>query len=404
MSVPRLSNALARRLFLDRHALLEHPVGPAKGADLLDLITRLGFVQVDSINTVERAHHMILHARRTAYRPPALDRLIERDRALFEHWTHDASIIPMAFFPHWRHRFRRDLARIQERWTTWQGEGFDREAARVLEHIRAHGAVSTSDVGQEEERKSGGWWEWNPSKTALEYLWRTGHLAVSHRRNFRKHYDLTGRVVPVDIHALEHAEEATVDWAASAALERLGFATSGEIAKFWAKLTPAEAKDWVARGLALGELAEVEVEGVDGSWRRVIARPGLVETAGALPEAPALMRVLSPFDPLIRNRDRCERLFDFFYRIEVFVPAPKRQYGYYVFPLLEGERLIGRIDMKAHIDLDVLQVAALWPEKGVKFGKARMAKLEAALQRTARLAGVSGVSFAKGFVKESSDA
>ena len=124
MTLPILGNEPARRLFLDRHALIEPPSGPAKGADLLALIRRLGFVQVDSVNTVERAHHMILWSRRQSYRPENLARLLERDRALFEHWTHDASVIPTEFFRWWKLRFARDAERIKERWTGWQGAGF----------------------------------------------------------------------------------------------------------------------------------------------------------------------------------------------------------------------------------------------------------------------------------------
>ncbi|MEO8531858.1 MAG: crosslink repair DNA glycosylase YcaQ family protein, partial [Deltaproteobacteria bacterium] len=328
---------------------------------------------------------------------PALAKLLEKDRTLFEHWTHDASIIPTAFFPHWRLRFARDGAQMTERWRNWHGEGFDSQFARVLAHIRDNGVASTSDVGQDEERKSGGWWEWNPSKTALEFLWRTGEIAVCHRQNFRKHYDLTERVIPPDIHSLLPSAQETINWAANAALDRLGFAKSGDIAKFWAKLTPAEAKDWTARALKSGEIEEIDVQSTDGTLRKAFARPGTIAHAQDLPDAPKMIRVLSPFDPMIRNRDRCERLFDFFYRIEVFVPAPKRQYGYYVFPLLEGDTLIGRIDMKTRDD--ALHVAALWSEPKVQFGKARMARLEAALDRTARLAGVSAVSFANDWRK-----
>ena len=121
MTYPRICNTAARRIFLDRHALAEPPVGPARGADLLALIRRLGFVQVDSVNTVERAHHMILWSRRRSYRPKALDLLHRRDREVFEHWTHDASIIPMEFLPYWRLRFARDAERLRSRYRKWQG-------------------------------------------------------------------------------------------------------------------------------------------------------------------------------------------------------------------------------------------------------------------------------------------
>ena len=139
MSPPVLDNLAARRLFLDRHALIEPPTGPAKGGDLLALIRRLGFVQVDSINTVERAHHMILWSRRQGYRPKNLRPLLEHERALFEHWTHDASVIPAEFFPFWKLRFARDAERIRSRWADWHGSGFHDKVEDVLAHVRAAG-------------------------------------------------------------------------------------------------------------------------------------------------------------------------------------------------------------------------------------------------------------------------
>jgi uncharacterized protein YcaQ len=188
--------------------------------------------------------------------------------------------------------------------------------------------------------------------------------------------------------------------AAQAALDRLGFATSGEIAAFWNKLTPDEAKTWCQGALAQGEVVEIEVQGADGARRRAFARPDVLERAAAAPEPPAILRILSPFDPALRDRDRALRLFGFFFRIEVFVPAPKRRWGYYVFPVLEGDRLIGRIDMKAERDADRLHVVAFWPEPGIALGKGRLARLEAALERSRRLAEVAAVSFAAGWQRD----
>jgi hypothetical protein len=399
MTRPVLSNRAARRLFLDRHALLEPPTGPARGEDLLALIRRLGFVQVDSINTVERAHHMILWSRRQSYRPRNLTPLLERDRALFEHWTHDASVIPTAFFPYWKHRFARDQARLRQRWSDWQGTAFHDKVEDVLAHIRRDGPVGSGEVGTDEVRGKGGWWEWHPSKTALEYLWRTGQLCVCHRRNFAKVYDLTERVLP-DLHDCPAPDEdAVIDWACTAALTRLGFATSGELAAFWALIRPDEARDWCARALADGRIEEIEVTSADGRPRRAFAFPGLPEEAAALPAPSSRCRVLSPFDPALRDRNRAERLFGFHYRIEVFVPEPKRVYGYYVFPILEGDRLIGRIDMRARRAEGALHVTALWPEVGVAMSKTREARLLAELDRVATFCGCDRVTFAGDWIK-----
>jgi uncharacterized protein YcaQ len=393
-----LTNDAARRLFLDRHALAEAPTGPASGAALADLIRRIGFVQIDSINTVARAHQMILWSRRQSYQPAALERLLERDRLMWEHWTHDASILPVEMFAHWTHRFARNRARLVERWTGWQRDGFHEKFDEVLQRVADHGPVTAAEVGEGEARGSGGWWDWHPSKAALEYLWHVGELSITRREGFRKVYDLTERVIPADHRAARPERAESVDVLCAAALDRLGFATSGEIAAYWAEVSPTEAKDWVAAQLKSGALIEVKVEGADGASRLHVMRPEVIETDPT--EVTGRLRILSPFDPALRDRKRAERLFGFHYRIEVFVPEPQRKFGYYVFPVMEGARLIGRIDSKAFRDEDCLRVRAFWPEAGVRMGAGRMARLENELARLARFAGVSRLDFTAGWLRE----
>ncbi len=402
MAVLHLDNKAARHLFLDRHALAEQPSGPARGNDLLALIERLGFVQLDSINTVARAHDMILYSRRATYRPTALMRLYEGKNALFEHWSHDAAMIPMQFYPHWHLRFRRDAATLKARYRNWRRDGFEDRFKTVLDHVRDHGPVCSSDVGKDEKKGSGGWWDWHPSKTALEYLWRSGALAVTGRRGFQKHYDLSERVIDaglLDI-ATQPDEQESIDWLCNAALDRLGFATSGEIAAFWATVSASEAKQWCAQQVAAGTLIDVDIAGQGGAMRRCFARPDIGERADRTGPLPGRIRVLSPFDPALRDRKRAERLFGFHYRIEVFVPAAKRQYGYYVFPLLQRDKLIGRIDMKARRDVGILNVRALWPERKTRWSDAKTAQLESELNRVVRFCDLDSVEFEKGWLRE----
>ncbi|SMO72146.1 winged helix-turn-helix domain-containing protein [Ruegeria faecimaris] len=402
MAMQRLNNRAARALFMDRHALAEQPSGAAKGSDLLELIRRLGFVQLDSINTVARAHDMILFSRRPAYRAKNLKHVYERDRGLFEHWTHDAAVIPMEFYPHWHLRFQRDANLLKSRWKNWRRDGFEQQFETVLQHIRDHGPVSSSDVGKDEKKGSGGWWDWHPSKTALEFLWRSGALTVIGRQGFQKRYDLTERVIETHLCPgnMPCDAEHTVDWLCHAALDRLGFATSGELAAFWDTVSTAEARSWCKTALTEGHVEEIEIECANGQARKLFARPGIAEQAAQIAPAPGRIRVLSPFDPMLRDRDRSQRLFGFHYRIEVFVPAPKRTYGYYVFPLLEGDRLIGRIDMKAHRDQSVLRVSALWPERTVRWSDARTRRLQAELDRVRRFAGLDDIEFAENWQKD----
>lgn len=384
-----LDNTRARRMFLDRHGLISAPSGSGKGADLQTVVDDLGFVQLDSVNTFARAHDLILWSRRQQYRPTHLSNLLSRDRGVFEHWTHDASAISMDHYPHWRLKFARDAARLESRWKDWRRGDFMAKIDAVLRQIADHGCCSSGDVGQDEARGSGGWWDWHPSKTALEYLWRSGQVSVVRREGFRKVYDLTERVIPPERLNARFTDEETVDWACGAALDKLGFATSGEIAAFWDVVTPAEAKDWVAKALASGAAVPVDVTCVDGKLRRSVMRPGLMDEPSAPPSQ--RVRILSPFDPALRDRKRAERLFGFDYRIEIFVPAPKRKYGYYVFPVLEGDQLIGRIDMKR--DGTTLNVTAFWPEPGVRFGSGRQARLMAELERAARFGGCDAIYY-----------
>ena len=394
---PVLPNATARRLFLSRHLLTDTPK-----TDLSGLIDALGFVQLDSVNTLARAHDLTLWARRPAYRPKHLEHHLAHDRGVFEHWTHDASVIPIATFPHWRLRFARDEARLIDRWKQWHSHEFEDRFESVLKRISDHGECTSGELAAGETRGKTGWWDWHPSKTALEYLWRTGQISVVRRDGFRKVYDLTERVIPAQHLNARHHPEQTIDWACAGALDRLGFATAGELVAFWGLITPDEGKVWAKAALAGGRIIEVDVQNTDGTLRRSFAWPGLMDEP--VPDVSNRVRLLSPFDPALRDRNRAERLFGFHYRIEIFVPEPQRKYGYYVFPVLEGDQMIGRIDVKAErtkvgSNPPYLSVRAFWPEVGVVMGQRRTARLMAELDRVAQLAGCERVEVAEGWMQ-----
>jgi uncharacterized protein len=390
-ALPTVSAATARRLLLGAQGLLDDPRRKATPDVLYDLIERMGFVQIDSINVVERAHHLTLAARLQGYRPALLERLLERDRRLFEHWTHDASAIPTVWYPHWKPRFERYRLRVLQHpwWLERVGPDPHKVFAHVRERLEREGPLMTKDF--EDERPEGTdktWWGWKPQKAALEYLWRTGEAAIAGRINFHKIYDLAERVLPEGHAAPAPAAEEHVEWACRTALERLGIATPGELAGFWDAISIEEAKDWCRRAAEAGEIVPVQVEAVDGSRPQAsYAVPDWEARAAALPAAPPRVRLLAPFDPILRDRRRCLRLFGFDYRFEAFVPEPKRQYGYYVLPILEGERLIGRLDPKLYRAEGLLEIRKIWWEPGVRESKGRWAGLEAAVERLARLTG-----------------
>jgi uncharacterized protein YcaQ len=394
-----ISNKEARRLLLYLHGLSFAVRKKLTSQGLLELIEHMGFVQVDSINTIARAHHMILFTRDPAYRQGQLAHLIERERSLFENWTHDAAIIPMKFYRYWKPRFEREQERLRTVWRQRRRDGFEAQVEQVLSHIRANGPVMARDLGTEQKKAAQGWWDWHPSKTALEYLWRCGELAITRRDGFQKVYDLVERVIPATAGDGQLSKDAVVDWACRSALDRLGFATPREIGGFWAAASSAEVQAWCKHNLEHG-VGHITVECADGGLPRpMFARSDLVELMKDIPSPPKGLRFLSPFDPLIRDRLRTRRIFNFDYRIEVFVPAAQRQYGYYVFPMLQGDRFIGRIDMKHRRQEGQLVVTGLWLEPGQQLTRGRQQDLGMALERLRQFIGVDAIAFANGYLK-----
>ncbi len=382
MAALRIGNRDARRLWLHTQGLSATPTGQL---DVLGIIRRLGLVQLDSIRAVSRAHHHILWSRNQNYREPMLNRLLARDRSIFEHFTHDASVLPMEFYPMWTRQFRRLSARIEgfANFRTMPGPS-ERDAIKA--RIAQEGALSTKAF---ETRIEGAreMWARPPHKRALDYMWYAGELSTCHRVNFTKFYDLSERVIPDHHRQAEMTDEAQVAWLCENALDRLSVGTPGEIMRFWEATTPKEVRGWIDQA----ELVGVEIEGADKSWTKAFA-PADIETRLATVDAPtSRLRILNPFDPVIRDRDRLKRLFGFDYRIEIFVPAAKRRWGYYVFPLLEGDRFVGRLDAKADRSAGVLNILNFWPEEQVKWTGARAAKLYAELDRLARFIGVERV-------------
>lgn len=396
MSTPLpIPNDKARALILARSGLAG--VRQERGTKALgSLIRKLGYVQLDSIRIVERAHHHILFSRHASYRPRHLEKLQDKAPELFEHWTHDSSLIPLEHYPHWSHRFALARSRI----ALWRERfGDDRVIKTVRDHIALHGAARARDFAHLGGR-TGPWWGWAPAKAALEYLWRTGELAVLKRDGFEKIYELSEQVIPVALRDASPAHHETVQWACSQALERLGAGTPKMLADFWDLASIPEAAKWIEAEKKVGRLIDVTLEGAAGKRGfAAVARPDIEAQLASMPEPTSRLRVLSPFDPVLRDRARVERIFGFDYRIEIYVPGHKRKFGYYVFPLLEGSRFVGRIDMKAERAKDQLSVKALWLEPRLALSKARRGKLEKELVRQAKLGAVRDIAFPKSAFK-----
>jgi len=394
MNSPLIPNQAARRLFLGAQGLLSDPARKATRATLARLIEQMGFVQIDSINYVERAHHLTLGSRLDGYRHEHFTHLLETRRHLFEHWTHAAAAVPTAWFAHWKPRFAQYEKKLRQ--AKWFAERLGGEPDKLLTAVRdrlvREGPLRSQDFEHDRQGKSAGWWDWKPQKSALEYLWFTGELMIARRESFQKVYDLTERVLPECTALAPPSEAEHVEWACRTAFDRLVLATPKEVADFWAAISVAQARQWCEQAAKRGEIVPVTVESQNGEAPCAgFALPDWQTRLRKLPEPPERMRLLSPFDPVMRDRARVARLFNFAYRFEAFDPAPRRRYGYYVLPILEGDRLVGRIDPKFHRERDTLEVRKVYWEPKVHVTKARKRQLDEALARLANLIGAGKI-------------
>lgn len=380
----RINNRQARHLWLNAQGLAKAPTG---ALDLGRIIGDLGYVQLDTIQNVTRAHHHILWSRNQNYREPMFDQLLGEERAIFEHFTHDASVLPMASYPMWQRQFRRlgeRVARSVSHHKALQAIDGAEIKARIAEEgpLSTH-AFETKITGKKQM------WDRPPHKRVLDQLWYAGELATSHRENFNKYYDLAERVIPSVHREVEHSDHDQMDWLCREALGRLVFASLGEIQRFWGAMSASEVKIWSQANAQ--SWTSIDVQAADGSWFSAFAPPDVEERMANAGVPTSRLRIINPFDPLIRDRSRFARLFGFDYRIEIFVPAAKRKWGYYVYPLLEGDRFVGRIEIKADRSQKQMKVINFWQEAKANWTPKRLQKLDAEIERFARLIGISDV-------------
>jgi hypothetical protein len=313
--------------------------------------------------------------------------LLKKDRSVFEHFTHDASILPMDFYPMWKRQFPRIKQRIDGSWYAGT-EMSEADHTAIKKRIELEGPLCTRafDTKIKGEKTM---WKRPHHKRALDYMWYCGELTTSHRDNFIKFYDLAHRVIPEHHYDQEHSDDVCVDWLCKNALDRLAFGSEGDIKRFWDAVNLCDVKDWVANQ----NLTPVQIQSRAGDWVDAFAPIDIEDRISTLSNPTSRLRILNPFDPAIRDRDRLKRLFGFDYKIEIFVPAAKRIYGYYVYPLLEGDKFIGRIELKADRKKDDIYIHNLWLEPNVKWTSARAGKLDAELVRLGRLIGVTEIKW-----------
>ena len=311
-------------------------------------ISHLGYVQIDTISVVERAHNHVIRARVPNYTSEMLDRLLKQ-RRVFEYWSHAAAFLPIQDF---RYSLPyKDSVRAGD--THWTRSRDEKLMAQMLERIDKEGPLRSRDV-EDRRGSSAGWWDWKPAKRALEQLFMQGDLMVSAREGFQKTYDLTERVLPSGINTSTPTTREFAEHLVDQQLRCHG-------------LVSLKGMTYLRRNAALREAASIVIKQRVGAGEldellmpdnSVFYSPsGHFEQSA--PRVAKLMRILSPFDNAVIQRDRVNTLFDFDYQIECYVPQAKRKYGYFCLPLLYADQFVGRMDCKAHRKHSILELKAV---------------------------------------------
>ncbi|HEY1029968.1 MAG TPA: crosslink repair DNA glycosylase YcaQ family protein [Pseudomonas sp.] len=363
-----LSLVEARRLALVAQGFGRTPRGSIAHKQLQAQIERLGVLQIDSVNALVRSHYLPAFSRLGHYQGEHLDELAwgrARRRRLFEYWGHEASLLPLELYPLLRWRMRRAA----------DGQGIYRQLAKfgverrdviggVLQTVRERGALGAGSLSTR-TGKAGPWWDWSAEKTALEWLFAAGEVTVAGRRGFERLYDLPERVIPADYlnHADLEEDEAQRRLLLRSA-DALGVATEKDLRDYY-RLDASDSKLRIAELVESGELLPVAVQG----WRQLAYCRG----EARIPRRVRHSALLSPFDSLIWERERTERLFGFRYRLEIYTPQARRVYGYYVLPFLHHERLLARVDLRSERAAGRLAVHAVHLEEAVLSEEARLA-------------------------------
>lgn len=360
MTPPKLSRAAARALLLTAQGL-ERADGYLPSPDALDAIRRMGVLQIDTIHVVARSPYFVLWSRIGDYDPAELDELLAQG-AVFEAWSHAASFLPREHFPYARARLTE--SRPVQRWADGYLGERRAEADRLLDVIRERGPVRSADF-EHEPGSRGPWWDWKPEKRLLEALFFKGSLMVARRDRFQRVYDLRERVRPDWDDADTPSYEETVRALTLRSVEALGVAIAPWVADYYR--LPSKPVSQALKALAQsGELLTTEIDEIPGVAYLHPNHLDLATVAAAGDLSPSRTTLLTPFDPIVWHRRRGLELFDFFYQIECYTPAPKRRYGYFSLPILHRGALVGRLDAKAHRRDGTFEVKALHLEPGVK--------------------------------------
>ncbi|MBL7128236.1 MAG: YcaQ family DNA glycosylase [Ignavibacteria bacterium] len=359
----RISPEIARSIAL-KAQLLDGGTKLPKGKEgVVQTIENLGYVQIDTINIIERAHNHTLWTRRPDYKPEMLHELQSKDRRVFEYWGHAASYLPTTDYRYYIPMMR-SFADPKSKWVQGRLKKFGHLMDPILERIRNEGALASRDFETLTDKSRGTWWDWRPAKVALELLFWKGELMITERRNFQRVYDLTERVLPAHTDTNIPGDDKMGRFFVSRALSAYGVATEKEICNHIHAAGKKIIINAIQDFIDSGEVMPVKIVGDDKSDYYAFSE--VMEKSIRVKRKNSALHLLSPFDNLIIQRDRIKRLFDFDYALECYVPKGKRKLGYFVLPILWGDKFVGRLDSKADRKKKVLAIKSLGFEKGFK--------------------------------------
>ncbi|MBC8438493.1 MAG: YcaQ family DNA glycosylase [Deltaproteobacteria bacterium] len=377
MKILKITKKRARRIAVYSSLINSDRIRSRGEKGILQTIDHLGYVQIDTISVVERAHHHTLRNRKQDYTHDHLDSLLSQDRQVFEYWGHAASILPVKdyrFYLPYMDRCRNPSTG----WVQKRKEKCSHVIEDVYNRIKEEGPLSSRDFKPEPGRKRNGWWDWKPTKTALEILFSEGRVMVSGRNGFQRIYDLKERILPGHVNREYPTDIETGRFFVKRALQSYGLATAKEICEHIYIADKQNTLKALSDMTEKGEVIPVRIASLE-SCNYVMLKES-VNRLLRLNKLKNRLRFLSPFDNLVIQRERIERLFDFVYKIECYVPAPKRKFGYFSLPLLWNEQLIGRMDSKADRKRKKLFIRNLVFEEDFREIKHLLPDLKAALE------------------------
>ncbi|MDR2997705.1 MAG: winged helix DNA-binding domain-containing protein [Microbacterium sp.] len=382
-----LSAAEARRMTLGAQGLSRRRPDAVSSRHLHRAMERLGVLQIDSVNVFARSHYLPMFARLGEYDTAMFDRAFFSPSSRYvEYLAHEAAFMPAEDWPLWRFRmqdFRAKWERDPDSWLNVNG----RTLAWVRDELRSRGPLRPADLREDAPRERGGWWDWDDVKMALEHLWRLGDVAVSGRRGFERSYALAEQVVPGDALAREVTRDAAIRELVLRAARSYGVATAADLADYHRIRDRAAVQHAIDELTDAGELAPVTVRGWERGGKQVRAWQ---HAGAALPRRIEGSALLTPFDPVVWFRGRALRVFELDYRIEIYVPAEKRRYGYYSLPMLVGDRIVARVDLKADRAASALLVQSAWWEPQARASDAE--QMAGELVRAASWQGLERIS------------